>query len=388
MGGGSGGHITPLLAVARELKALDPAVKVIGVCEKNAKFLHLFKDDPVIDAVYEIRAGKYRRYAGLTRLQKMLNVQTFAKNTRDVGRVVKGYTEARKLLKSIRPDGILIKGGFVGVPVGLAAAHLNIPFITHDSDSIPGLANRIISKWALKHATGMPTDFYHYPPNSMVYTGVPIAADFAFVDSKQQVHFKNKVGLGSSERVIAVFGGSQGGLQLNDDVVAIIGRLMQKHHDLGLIHIVGPAHEQHMLQRYKNELLADEQKRVLVKGFVSDAYMYSGAADIIVSRAGATALAEFMVQAKAVILVPGQLAGDHQSVNARHLAEEGKVLNVAFGDQEGLAAAIDKLLSNVDQRKNLSEGLSELAKPEAAKDLAQLLLGEFGAGNTNAFPQS
>lgn len=105
MGGGSGGHITPLLAVARELKAIDPNINLIGVCETDAKFIHLFKDEPSISDVYQISAGKYRRYAGLTRLQKLQSTQTLAKNARDIGRVFKGYAEARKLLKELRPEG-------------------------------------------------------------------------------------------------------------------------------------------------------------------------------------------------------------------------------------------------------------------------------------------
>ena len=145
-GGGSGGHITPLLAVARELRKIDAGVEIIAVCEKDAKFLHLFQDDKFIDSVHQIAAGKYRRYAGLSRLKRLTDVSTLALNVRDAGRLCRGYTQARRLLKRIKPDMILIKGGFVGVPVGLAAAHLNIPFITHDSDSTPGMANRIISR--------------------------------------------------------------------------------------------------------------------------------------------------------------------------------------------------------------------------------------------------
>lgn len=388
MGGGSGGHITPLLAVARELKALDPSIKLIGVCEKDAKFLHLFDDEPTIDAVHEIRAGKYRRYAGLTRLQRMLNVRTFAKNARDVGRVVKGYTEARKLLKSLRPDGILIKGGFVGVPVGLAASHLGIPFITHDSDSTPGLANRIIAKWAAKHATGMPAEYYSYPSGSMVYTGVPVAADFNHVNAKQQAIYRAEVGLRDCKQVVMVIGGSQGGQQLNEDIVNSIGRLMQLHHDLGLVHIVGAAHEAEMQHRYKQELLADEHRRIVIKSFVPDVFRYTGAADLVVSRASATVVAELAVQGKATILVPGLLADDHQAANSRHLAEAGRVLQVAYGDREGLATGIDKLLSDNKRRGNLAASLHELAKPHAAKDLAQLLITEFGVGKTDATAES
>jgi UDP-N-acetylglucosamine--N-acetylmuramyl-(pentapeptide) pyrophosphoryl-undecaprenol N-acetylglucosamine transferase len=379
-GGGSGGHITPLLAVARELKQLDPNCIVIGVCERNARFLHLFQEEPAIDEVRQVRAGKYRRYAGLSRLQRMLDVPTVARNIRDIGRVVKGYTEARKLLKQLKPDGILIKGGFVGVPIGLAAAHLGIPFITHDSDATPGLANRVIAKWARLHATGMPVEFYHYPKNMMVYTGVPVAADFMAVDTALQKTYRSELGLKDCKQVITIIGGSQGGLQLNEDVIAIAGQLMQHYHGLGIIHIVGAAYEQAMKRHYAEELLADERQRVVVKGFVSDVFRYTGAADIVVSRASATVVAELAVQGIATILVPGQLADDHQVVNAHLLDTAGAARAVAYADREGLYAALHNLLDDNQKRAALASSLAQMAKPAAARELAELLLKTFGAG--------
>jgi UDP-N-acetylglucosamine--N-acetylmuramyl-(pentapeptide) pyrophosphoryl-undecaprenol N-acetylglucosamine transferase len=377
VGGGSGGHITPLFAVARELKRIDPSIKLVGVCETNAKFLHLFEEEPTIDEVRQVRAGKYRRYAGLSRLQKLMDVPTFARNVRDVGRVAKGYTQARKMLHELRPDGILIKGGYVGVPVGLAAAHRGVPFITHDSDSIPGLANRLIAKWAKLHATGMPTAFYSYPVGSMVYTGTPIAAEFKALSAVSASAFRNDLGLKDCKKVVTIIGGSQGASQLNEDMVAIAGRLMQQHRDLGIAHIVGPAHEAEMEHAYTEELLADERRKVVIKGFASDVYRYTGAADVVVSRASATVVAELAVQGMATILVPGQLAGDHQGSNARHLAESNVALNVAHADREGLYTAIDDLLRNDAKRKTLAGNLQALAKPAAATELAELLIKNF-----------
>jgi UDP-N-acetylglucosamine--N-acetylmuramyl-(pentapeptide) pyrophosphoryl-undecaprenol N-acetylglucosamine transferase len=379
-GGGSGGHITPLLAVAHELKQLEPTIELIGICESNAKFKHLFEEDPNIDAVYQVQAGKYRRYAGLSKVQRLLDIPTFARNVRDVGRVVHGYGQARRILKRLKPDGILIKGGFVGVPIGLAAVHLNIPFITHDSDTTAGLANRIISRWAYKHATGMPIEFYSYPKKDTVFTGVPIRAEFVNVTSELRQKYRKQLGLENCKQVIGVIGASQGGTQLNDDIVHIVGRLMQLYPDLGLVHLTGPTHEQDVQRLYDKELLADERRRTVVKGFATDVFRYTGAANIVVSRASASVIAELAVQGIATILVPGQLAGDHQGINARHLAKAGVVLNVPYGDSEGLFSAIHQLLENSKRSESLAEGLHSLAKPYAAKDLAQLVITSFRKG--------
>ncbi len=338
----------------------------------------MFEEEPTIDEVWQVKAGKYRRYAGLSRLQRLLDVPTFARNIRDVGRVVRGYGQARSMLKTLKPDGILIKGGYVGVPIGLAAAHLGIPFITHDSDSTPGLANRIIAKWAKLHATGMPTEFYNYPKGTMVYTGTPIAAEFETLNTELVASYRTLVGVSDCKKVVTIIGGSQGALQLNEDIVALAGRLMQHHHDLGILHIVGPSHETEMLHAYAKELLANERRRVVVKGFVPDVYRYTGAADVVVSRASATVVAELAEQEVATILVPGQLADDHQSANAKHLTDSNMTLHVAHADREGLYDAIDDLLRNAGKREALATALGALAKPTAAKDLAKLLVSTFG----------
>jgi len=377
-GGGSGGHITPLLAVARELKRMDPATAVIAVCEKNAKFLQLFSDESSVDEVFQISAGKYRRYGGLTRLQRLFNLSVHMRNVRDLAKICAGYSQARRLLKRIRPDGVLIKGGYVGVPMGLAAAKLHIPFITHDSDTMPGLANKIISRWATKHATGMPVDFYDYPKDMTVHTGVPIVSDFVFVTPELQSKYRDDLGLSGCKQVISIIGASQGGAQLNDDVLNIIGRLMQQHSDLGIVHIAGLTHEQAVSHRYDEELLADERRRVVVRGFVPDVFRHTGVADVVVSRASATVIAELAVQGIAVVLVPGMLAGDHQGVNARHLAKAGVALNIAFGDSEGLYMALHELLNNPKRADELADGLHKLAKPSAARDLAKLAVDTFG----------
>lgn len=383
-GGGSGGHITPLLAVARELKKLDPSIAIVAICEKNAKFVQLFHDEAVIDEVYQVSAGKYRRYPGLTHMQRLLNFGVHARNTRDIGRVCVGYVQARRLLNKLKPDGILIKGGYVGVPVGLAAAHLKIPFITHDSDSVAGLANQIIGRWALKHATGMPIEFYDYPKESTVYVGVPVSDDFIEVTPDLKKKYRKDLGLDSCKQLITIIGASQGGAQLNEDMLSIAGRLMQQHPGLGIIHIAGPAHEREVKRRYNDELLADESRRVLVKGFVNDVFCHTGAADIVVSRASATVVAELSVQGKTTILVPGQLAGDHQAANAKHLESIGAVMQVENGDGEELYVALRKILNDETLSDKLARSLNSLAKPHAAADLAKLLLNSFSGGKVGS----
>jgi UDP-N-acetylglucosamine--N-acetylmuramyl-(pentapeptide) pyrophosphoryl-undecaprenol N-acetylglucosamine transferase len=378
IGGGTGGHITPLLAVARELKDLEPTVELIGICEKQSKFVELYRNEPSIKHIYQVRAGKYRRYAGLKWYQRLFDVRTLLLNIRDIFKTSSGYFEAKGLIKRLKPDILLIKGGFVGVPVGLAAHRLGIPFITHDSDSTPGLANRLISRWAAIHATGMPKELYRYPQEKTVYTGIPVSNSFSKLTPKLKAEYRSDLGLGSCRQIITVIGGSQGASQLNEDMVTIVGRMMQKHEGLGLVHIAGKVHELTVRRHYESELLADERQRVVVKGFVADPAVHTGVADIVITRASATVLAELALQSMPAVLVPGRLASGHQDENAAYFSKAGAAVTVAYGDSEGLYRILDDLLTDPHRLKSLGDQLHKLAKPRAARELAELVYRTAG----------
>lgn len=376
-GGGSGGHITPLLAVAHELKRIQPNIVIIAACEKNGKFASLYERDGNFEQVWQIAAGKFRRYAGESWLRRLTDIRTMYLNFRDIFRTIRGYRQAKWLLKRERPDIILIKGGFVAVPIGLAAARLKIPFITHDSDSTPGLANRIIGRWARLHATGMPEELYMYPRNKTVYTGVPVSDKFTGTEKGQA---RQVIGLKDAEMIVAVIGGSQGGSQLNDDMVSIAPQLMERFTDLGIAHIAGPAHQKTVRDAY-SRALGGRAEQVVVTGFVDNVYDYTGAADVVVSRASATAITELGIQEKATILVPGRLAGGHQHKNADYFKAHDAALEVESGDREGLLRAICELLENSSLRELIAANLHEVIKPGAAEKLAKLVLAEGGKGN-------
>jgi UDP-N-acetylglucosamine--N-acetylmuramyl-(pentapeptide) pyrophosphoryl-undecaprenol N-acetylglucosamine transferase len=176
-GGGSGGHITPILAIAHQLKLLRPDCQIIYIGQKGDSLGDIPAQDSNIDQTYTVRAGKLRRYHG-EGLRQLFDLPTVGKNARDVGYVVAGLGQSYRLLRRLQPDVLFVKGGFVGVPVGLAAAKLGIPYITHDSDALPGLANRIIARWAALHAVALPKEVYHYPAANTVTVGVPISHEF------------------------------------------------------------------------------------------------------------------------------------------------------------------------------------------------------------------
>jgi UDP-N-acetylglucosamine--N-acetylmuramyl-(pentapeptide) pyrophosphoryl-undecaprenol N-acetylglucosamine transferase len=377
-GGGSGGHITPLLALAHELKALQPDVTLVYIGQRGDSLADVPAHDPNIDEAFVVRAGKLRRYHG-EGLKQLLDVPTVLKNTRDAGRVIYGLGESRRLLKKLKPDLIFIKGGFVGVPVGLAAAQLHIPFITHDSDAIPGLANRIIARWAVLHAVALPKETYKgYPQGKTVTVGIPVSDKYQRVDEHTKQRFRKELGLEKYEQMLFVTGGGNGARDLNDAVARAVPQLLQKFPELVVVQTAGRQHETALQTRYSETLAPDDQERVIVKGFIEDLYRYSGAADVIVMRAGATNIAEFAVQGKACIFIPNPaLTGGHQVKNAEAFVEHHAAvlfLDKDLGNADHVEKVIGDLLASPEQQRSLSEAIHSFAHPHAAKELAELIL--------------
>ncbi|HUC90338.1 MAG TPA: UDP-N-acetylglucosamine--N-acetylmuramyl-(pentapeptide) pyrophosphoryl-undecaprenol N-acetylglucosamine transferase [Patescibacteria group bacterium] len=377
-GGGSGGHITPILAVAHELKQLNSKTELIYIGQTGDSLGDIPAEDENIDRIFTVRAGKFRRYH-TEGIKQLFDFRTLFKNLRDILWVIVGLWQSFWLLGRIKPDVIFVKGGFVGVPVGLAAALRRIPYITHDSDALPGLANRIIAPWAKLHAVALPKEVYAYPAQKTVTVGVPISRNFKKLSAAEIQDYRQQLKLNGNGRVLLVTGGGLGAQRLNDAVITCATDILERYPDLQIVHIAGRALETEVRQHYKQGLIQKLQHRVEVKGYINNIYKYSGAADVIVTRAGGTAVAEFAAQAKPIVVVPNPLlAGGHQLKNARVLADRKAVKLVSethlSEDHHALMPALTELLDNPVRAKELGQKLSKLAQPEAARKLAVLLL--------------
>lgn len=376
-GGGSGGHITPIVAVAEQLKKLAPELRVIYIGQRGDGLGDIPASSPFIDEAYTISAGKFRRYHG-EGIRQLLDMKTLLLNLRDAFRVVAGYVQARRLLRRIKPDLIFIKGGFVGVPVGLAAGHLHLPYFTHDSDAIPGLANRIIANRAACHAVALPKEVYNYPPAKTVTVGVPVAAAFQRVTHDLKTHYRRELSVPVDARVLFVIGGGLGAQRVNQAVAACASGWLSSYPDLLIFHAVGRANEAEMQQSYDQKLEVSQRGRVHIMGYTTEVYRYSGAADVIITRAGATNLAEFAAQGRACVVVPNPyLTAGHQLKNASYLASKGAI-EVVREDQleppDALAATVHDLLGNPAKQAELASAFYIFAHPESARELAELLL--------------
>lgn len=293
-GGGTAGHVTPNLALIPSLMELGYKICYIGSYEGIEKKLIENVGIP-----YEgISSGKLRRYFDL-------------KNFSDPFRVVKGYAEARKLLKNYKPDVIFSKGGFVAVPVVLAAKHYHIPTIIHESDMTPGLANKLCIPSARKVCCNFPETLQYLPAEKAVLTGSPIRTELLLGNRLSGLQYTN---LTVSKPVILVIGGSLGSVMVNTAVRNILPRLLP---DFQVVHICG-----------KNHL---DQSLTNIKGYVQFEYVDEplkhlfAAADLVLSRAGANSICEILALRKPNILIPLSAAASRgdQILNAKSFAKQG-----------------------------------------------------------------
>lgn len=377
-GGGSGGHITPLLAVTAELKKRQPHTRIVYIGQSGDGLIDIPTNDPSIDQVFTVRAGKFRRYHGEGFMQ-LLDLKTMFLNFRDFFYVIIGLWQSWRYLGKIRPEVVFSRGGFVSVPVGLGAAMRKIPYITHDSDPIPSLANRIIARWASVHAVAMPVEIYPYPQTKTITTGIPISDNFVSVSKELNNKYREEIDVPIEAKLLFIIGGGLGSKTVNSAVVQALPHLLQEFEDLYVVHVVGRNNLSEIQHEYSQNMSADAKSRISVMGFIGDVYRYSGAADLIITRAGATNLAEFAAQAKPCIVIPSAfLAAGHQTRSAEYLQEQGAAQIIddieLEEDPNRLSKIVAQLLNNREERQRLAHNLSSFAKPNATKDIATLII--------------
>lgn len=293
-GGGTAGHVTPNIALLPSLKKAGYDISYIGSYEGIEKKLIEEQNIPY----YGISSGKLRRYLDI-------------KNFTDPFRVLKGFSEAKKLMKQIQPDILFSKGGFVSVPVVFAAKHYKIPVIIHESDMTPGLANKLSLPMATKICCNFPETVKLLPEGKAVLTGSPIRAELHKGTRNIGLKF---AGLSTGKPVILVIGGSQGSAAINQAVRAILSQILTKYQ---VIHICGKDNLDNSL---KNR--AGYAQFEYVKNELKDVF---AAADLIISRAGANAICEILSLRKPNILIPLSKAASRgdQILNADSYQKQG-----------------------------------------------------------------
>lgn len=346
-GGGTAGHVTPNIALMPALKEAGFDIEYIGSINGMEKGLIEATGTPY----HGISSGKLRRYFDW-------------KNFSDPFRVLKGYGQAVSLMKKIKPDVVFSKGGFVSVPVVLAAKHCHIPAIIHESDITPGLANKIAIKGAKKVCCNFPETMKYLPVDKAVLTGSPIRRELFSGNAENAIrlcNFKDH-----SKPVLLIIGGSLGSKIVNEAVRKVLPELLEKFY---VIHLCGKGNLDNSLSGTIGYAQFEYASSELTDMFAL--------ADMAISRAGANSICELLALHKPNILIPLSAAASRgdQVLNANSFKKQGfsYVLEEEHLTAESLLKAVQEVYDN---RQKYIDAMAQSGQMDSIGTIVDLIKTE------------
>lgn len=360
-GGGTGGHLYPALAVAEILKKKDPTGELLFVGTKEGL------ESWVVPAqgypFWEISAAKWPR-----------KFSEFFPFLISLGR---GYRMGLKIIKEFCPQVVFATGGYVSVPLVLAAARLKVPIFLHEQNSVPGLANIFLARLARSVFTTFPLRS-KIRGTKVIHTGLPIREEILKVDHSAGLHYFR---LNSTLLTLLVIGGSQGSKKINEVMLEIYELITKEKVALPLLQIIHlTGRDQYAIFcRYVEQkgILEDKIGKLIIKPYLEKIEYALAAADLVISRAGAATLAEVTAKGLPAILIPyPYAAGNHQYYNALFFAQKKAVVLILEKDltPQVLLDEIEKLIQDPLLRITMGQQARSLARPYAGEVIARTLL--------------
>ena len=343
-GGGTVGHVTPNIALIPSLKKLNYEIRYIGSYDGIEKKLIEELGIPYTG----ISSGKFRRYLSL-------------KNLSDPFRVIKGYNEAKKFVKEYKPDVLFSKGGFVSVPVVLAAKTCGVPAIIHESDITPGLANRIAIKGAKKVCCNFPETLKYLPAEKAVLTGSPIRRELLSGTPENAYALCNFPA--EKKPVLLIIGGSLGSRAINEAVRKVLPELLK---DFYIIHLCGKGN--------LDETLTGTPGYAQFEYVSAELTDMLALADLAISRAGANSICELLALHKPNILIPLSAAASRgdQILNAKSFAKQGFSYVIQEEDvtDEVLLSAVREVFAD---RQKYVDAMSQSGQMDSIGTILELI---------------
>jgi UDP-N-acetylglucosamine--N-acetylmuramyl-(pentapeptide) pyrophosphoryl-undecaprenol N-acetylglucosamine transferase len=353
-GGGTGGHIYPALALIREIQKQN----------KDAQFLYIGTSKGLESKIVP-RENIDFNSIHITGFQRKLSFE----NIKTVLRFLKGVKDSKRMLKEFKPDIVIGTGGYVCGPVVYAASKLGIPTIIHEQNSVPGLTNKFLSRYVNKIAICFEEAKEYFPEKKTVFTGNPRASE---VIGKDGIRGRLAAGLSTTMPAVLIFGGSRGARPINEAVVKAFAELAEKPYQV--LYITGDVH----FEEVKKEVeLIGNPKNVVIKPFIHNMPEVLAGIDLVVSRAGATTLAEITSLGIPSILVPSPyVTNNHQEKNARSLSDNGAAELLLEKDlnNKSLVHNIDRILLNNENLKEMKIKAKKMGVPDSAFRLYSLMI--------------
>jgi UDP-N-acetylglucosamine--N-acetylmuramyl-(pentapeptide) pyrophosphoryl-undecaprenol N-acetylglucosamine transferase len=340
-GGGTGGHIYPAIAIANELKSRFPDAEILFVGAKDKMEMQ-----KVPAAGYEIK-GLW--IAGLQRKLTLQNILFPLK-------LADSLLKSRKIIKDFKPDVVIGTGGFASGPLLKTANSMNIPTVIQEQNSYPGITNKLLSKQANSICVAYENLERFFPRNKIVFTGNPVRQDLLDIEDKREeaiAYFKLDV----NKKTLLVLGGSLGARRVNQ----LIEKELDKFTSLN-VQVIWQCGKFY-IEDYKKY----NKDNVQVVAFIERMDLVYAAADIVISRAGASSVSELSIVGKPVIFIPSpNVAEDHQTKNAQAIVnQKGAILLKEFQLDADFTLVFESLIKDKGKQEQLSENIKLLAKPKA-----------------------
>lgn len=355
-GGGTGGHIYPALAVAEELKRIDPGVEILYVGTARG-----------LEADIVPRAGLPFRVVSSAGLlgKSPLRVLT------GLARAGKGFWEAMAILGEFRPQVVLGTGGYVSGPVVLAALFRRIPSFLQEQNVFPGFTNRVLSRYVAGVFVPFAEARRHFPATARLFiTGNPVRRQ---VLERGRGEAQRALGLSPQRKTVYIVGGSRGAKRVVQAALTILPELARRP-DVQVLFSTGAEYFPEVAEKWGEGAAPN---KVICRPFFYDAENALAAADVVVGRAGAMTIAEITARGLPAVLIPSpNVANDHQTKNAALLAEKGAALVLPEAELSGprLLDALSALLDQPDRYHKMAEQSRKMGRPDAAATIARRLL--------------
>ena len=348
-GGGTGGHVIPALAIARELRDAHGAeVRFVG----TARGLETRLVPEAGFPLELIRVGQLKNVSLMTKLRTVADLPL-------------GVVRCVELVRSFRPDVVVGVGGYASGPAMMAAILLRVPTLAFEPNAVPGLANRLVGKWVTAAAVNFDGTRSFF--RGAKVTGIPVRREFFEIGPKTA---------GKTRRLL-VFGGSQGARVLNELMPKIVARLLEAIPELEIVHQTGGRHEVSTRELYERAGLSTEA-RLRVQPYLDDMVGEFAKADLMLCRSGASTMAELAAAGKASLLVPfPQAADDHQRKNADVFvaAEAAELIVESELTEDRLLSSLRGMLLDGDWLAAMGERARGLAHPNAVEEIGEMVVG-------------
>lgn len=359
--GGTAGHVFPAISVARALIRLDPEIEPVFVGSPDRLEATLVPDAGF--RFHALRAAALPRRLSPRLLTLPLTVR-------------RAVTRAMAIAREERVVGVATFGGYVSYPVARAAYRLQLPLVIHEQNAVPGLANRMAARWADRVAVTVPSCALKFrEPDRCAVTGNPVREDIAALDRDAlRAEARVRFGLRPDRATVLVFGGSQGARSINRAILA--ANHLWGDSELQILHATGRATFESTATAWARTREKHRGPHAAVVDFIDDMADAYAAADVVVSRAGATTIAEVTTLGIPSVLVPYPHAtADHQMANAKALARAGGavVIEDRHLDGRSLVAAVKPLLDDHEKLHETGKSAHAFGRRDAADNLARVV---------------